>query len=306
MDVSADLPVMFRAGRGPSPVPAAQAMPPDFGAEVTLLADCSEFQPAVNVATYVRWSQAVVIRAAYGASHDDRAWAGGARRAAFHAGGIRFLGIYGYMVASQDPVSQARELCRLIGAMQPGEKIICDLEEGAGNQAARLAAWKQVVRDSLGDEPWTYSGLWFSQSSGIAPVDWVAAYGQSEPSVTHKLWQFSDSYSVPGVGTADCSVFHGTIDQLAGYAHGGTQPVKPSTPTWTATLIANLPVLSLGSSGDDVKSCQGLLNARGYALKIDGAYGPATRSAVTAFQHAKGLAADGACGPKTWAKLLNR
>jgi hypothetical protein len=52
--------------------------------------------------------------------------------------------------------------------------------------------------------------------------------------VTHKLWQFTDAFKVPGVGTADCSVFHGSIDDLAALAYqGGVKP--PVTRTATTT-----------------------------------------------------------------------
>jgi len=71
-------------------------------------------------------------------------------------------------------------------------------------------------------------------------------------------------------------------------------------------VIAELTTLTFGASGQDVKSAQGLLCARGIAVSIDGSYGPSTRAALTAFQHGKGLTADGICGPKTWTALLGR
>lgn len=40
------------------------------------------------------------------------------------------------------------------------------------------------------------------------------------------------------------------------------------------------------------------------ALTIDAVYGRRTKNAVAAYQSAKGLQADGICGPKTWAALL--
>ena len=39
-------------------------------------------------------------------------------------------------------------------------------------------------------------------------------------------------------------------------------------------------------------------------LTVDGIYGSQTKKAVAAFQAAKGLKADGICGPKTWASMI--
>jgi len=296
-------PVTFRAGRGPAesperrlplhPVHARETAEALAASGSVLLADISEFQPSISDAAYLKWSKAIVIRAAYGASHTDRAWFGGQRRALLLAGGARFLGIYQYLVAGQDPVAQAKALVSIIGGkLNTGEKIICDIEEGHGSQASRWSAWSHVIASELGDEPWNYSGLFFAGSAGLAPVDWVAAYQKTEPAARHTLWQFTDAFTVPGVGRCDCSVFHGTIDQLAALAHGGTRPPV----SWTESLIGSLPVISAGAAGQDPRSVQGLLCARGHTVTIDGAYGPVTRSAVMAFQHASGLTPDGEIG----------
>ena len=228
-----NLPVMFRARAlpGGEPLPAAAPARPDLARDAVaapkvLLADISEFQPDINDGTYLLWSKAVIIRAAYGARHDDRAWYGGQRRDLLHAGGARFTGIYQYIVAGQDPVTQARELVRLVGALRPGEKIIGDIEEGAGNQARRRDLWAAAITHGLGDDPWIYSGLNYAAAHGLAPAEWVAAYQPAEPAAPHRLWQFTDSFQVPGVGRCDCSVFHGTIDQLAALGH---QPPRPAT-----------------------------------------------------------------------------
>lgn len=58
------------------------------------------------------------------------------------------------------------------------------------------------------------------------------------------------------------------------------------------------------TKGDDVKWMQWQLTAKGYACTIDGSYGPTTKTRVMAFQRAKGLAADGICGPATRAALI--
>ncbi|MFE9777575.1 peptidoglycan-binding protein [Streptomyces sp. NPDC005775] len=61
-----------------------------------------------------------------------------------------------------------------------------------------------------------------------------------------------------------------------------------------------------GSTGAQVKAVQTLLNTQGYpAGEADGTFGPATLSAVKAFQTARGLDADGVVGSRTWTALLS-
>ncbi|MCM0677478.1 D-Ala-D-Ala carboxypeptidase family metallohydrolase [Micromonospora phytophila] len=65
-------------------------------------------------------------------------------------------------------------------------------------------------------------------------------------------------------------------------------------------------MLSEGMSGEDVRQLQ--IRVSGYpgygaVLGTDGAYGPATRSAVIRFQQAYGLPADGIAGPQTFNKI---
>lgn len=69
--------------------------------------------------------------------------------------------------------------------------------------------------------------------------------------------------------------------------------------TWGRTL-------SSGMTGEDVRQLQ--IRVSGYpgygaVLALDGDYGPATKSAVTRFQQAYGLAADGIAGSQTFNKI---
>lgn len=69
--------------------------------------------------------------------------------------------------------------------------------------------------------------------------------------------------------------------------------------TWGRTL-------SQGASGNDVRQLQ--IRVAGYpgyggVLALDGQYGPATKAAVTRFQRAYGLGADGIAGPNTFNKI---
>lgn len=58
-------------------------------------------------------------------------------------------------------------------------------------------------------------------------------------------------------------------------------------------------VLRMGASGAAVRELQRLLVRAGYALDVDGDFGPATRAAVRAFQKTQGLVVDGLVGPRT-------
>jgi peptidoglycan hydrolase-like protein with peptidoglycan-binding domain len=68
--------------------------------------------------------------------------------------------------------------------------------------------------------------------------------------------------------------------------------------------MASLPMLTIGSGGTFVKTVQGLLNARGYIIPIDGTFGPDTMAAVKKAQTAYHLTDDGVVGPETWPVLI--
>lgn len=58
-----------------------------------------------------------------------------------------------------------------------------------------------------------------------------------------------------------------------------------------------------GSSGDDVKKLQELLNQNGFKLNVDGQFGPDTQIAVKRYQQQNGLTVDGIVGNNTWGAL---
>ena len=73
-------------------------------------------------------------------------------------------------------------------------------------------------------------------------------------------------------------------------------PAQPTAP----------PVLRTGSKGQEVKDLQSRLAGLGYYTgEIDGEFGPGTKEAVTAFQKANGLEADGIAGEETRTLLFS-
>ena len=73
------------------------------------------------------------------------------------------------------------------------------------------------------------------------------------------------------------------------------------------TVTVTLSILKSGSKGEQVRSLQQLLIAKGYGVGKDGAdgvYGANTTAAVKKYQAAQKLASDGIVGAKTWAALL--
>jgi hypothetical protein len=79
------------------------------------------------------------------------------------------------------------------------------------------------------------------------------------------------------------------------FAHllaGGTVPLP-----YPGRLLKYPPM----TTGPDVSAWQERMVQRGFALTIDGKYGPKSKAATIEFQKQQGLAADGIVGPKTWA-----
>ena len=68
----------------------------------------------------------------------------------------------------------------------------------------------------------------------------------------------------------------------------------------TTPVTPSLPVLRKGSTGEDVKYLQDLLNHFGSQLTVDRFFGVKTEAAVKTFQGDYGLVADGIVGAKTW------
>jgi hypothetical protein len=184
------------------------------------IADYSEFQGEVHPSG----NQVVIVRAHNG----WRADAYFARnRADAQTAGCPAVGIYQYLAAGRDPAAQAVDLLRTIGRLSSNEWLICDLEEGAGDQQARWQQWRQTVMTATNRPPWLYSGQAFAAAHDLDP-DWLANYRGSEPAApAHRLWQNSDTYPWPW-GKGDASVFDGSLPEFLAAAGIDLPPVTPA------------------------------------------------------------------------------
>lgn len=78
-------------------------------------------------------------------------------------------------------------------------------------------------------------------------------------------------------------------------------PVSPASQPAAGTR----PILKIGDRGESVSELQAMLKLLGfYNGAVDGAYQEGTATAVSAFQRAAGLTADGIAGTATWNRLL--
>lgn len=71
-----------------------------------------------------------------------------------------------------------------------------------------------------------------------------------------------------------------------------------------ASALPAWPSVGQGATGPNVTTVQYLLRHHGHGIAADGAFGPATRSAVVSFQSTRGLTADGVVGSQTWPRLI--
>jgi len=85
-----------------------------------------------------------------------------------------------------------------------------------------------------------------------------------------------------------------------------TQPSATNTEAGkAATEVLMRPTLKSGSRGAEVTELQATLKLLGYySSTVDGVYGQSTVAAVSQFQQAAGLGADGITGPATWNRLF--
>lgn len=237
-----------------------------------------------------------------------------------------FRGAYHFGRPGSDPDAQAVHFASIVGELGFRDvPPVLDLEEADGHSADHVVEWARAFTERaellFQRRLLLYTGgFWrFQLGNRLDPflaerALWLAAY-QKNPVVPANwkawtFWQYSDGryngpVDVPGVkGPVDQNLFAGDAAGLASFCENAAVDVAPPTPrttppaAWPGQYFVwpHTPTIA----GESVKAWQARVSELGFAIDIDGIYGPQSKSACRAFQRDRGLVADGIVGRKTW------
>lgn len=138
-----------------------------------------------------------------------------------------------------------------------------------------------------------------STSGGGTTLSWpLVQYGNTGErvrTIQYLLQQWG--YSLSATGSFDTTTQNAVKNFQSSHGLGADGIVGNAT--WPALTI----LTQQGDSGAKVRAVQSQLNESGAGIAVDGAFGPATATAVRNFQSAKGLSVDGIVGDNTWNKM---
>jgi len=152
------------------------------------------------------------------------------------------------------------------------------------------------------------SARYSSQTSASTPILRQGASGASVRTLQQLLRSKGINVAVDGSFGPKTAAALKQFQASQGLAADGvcgpkTWAALKATAASSAPKSSGSPVLKQGAKGAAVVEMQKLLAGKGYRLSADGSFGPATANALKQFQRARGLVADGVCGPKTWQAL---
>lgn len=155
---------------------------------------------------------------------------------AMKAAGI-IRGAYHFYESKDDPVQQANNFIKAVGAILPGDLPPgIDIETFNGNcgsmtLAGNVQVWLDTVEQALGCKPMIYTGPAFwnqymTNQFSSYPL-WIAQYGVTTPRVPNgwtswNFWQSSENGQVNGIaGSVDLDVFAGSMQDLLAFVNPG-------------------------------------------------------------------------------------
>ncbi|GAB3402486.1 peptidoglycan-binding domain-containing protein [Flindersiella endophytica] len=140
---------------------------------------------------------------------------------------------------------------------------------------------------------------WNTECGCQSTVDWVSArQGDSGDNVTSAQYLLTyNGFTVGVTGTFGSS----TRQQVVNFQldNGITADGVIGASTWALLVVT----VRSGDRNDAVRAAQVQLSKHGYALAVDGVFGPITLGDVGDFQRKNQLTADGVVGQNTWRTL---
>ena len=187
-----------------------------------LIGDVNDFHPVTDWPAYAHFSPVLIAKATQGTSfvattfEQSRNGAADAKLQAF--------GMYHFFQPGEDPVAQANFAVATVKELRdsPREWLVLDVE--TGTDIAAYHAFCETADAALGRRTWLYGGQQLTAAVTTRPR-WIARYYDQtpnpagQPGIGEVLWQFADTYAVPGVGPADCSVFRGDVAEFLTHLH---------------------------------------------------------------------------------------
>jgi peptidoglycan hydrolase-like protein with peptidoglycan-binding domain len=179
--------------------------------------------------------------------------------------------------------------------VEPGDAVIND-----------APAWfKAALKAGV-----TRPGFYISVSGTDALVSKLEANGI--PRTAYRLWtaHYGQGQHICGPATCHQSQASADATQYTDTALGKSLDESLANPGFltlvTPPAPVPYPVLTLGDTGDPVKTLQERLNAwhANPQLIVDGNFGKATLAAVKTFQGQEHLTVDGVAGPATWTAII--
>lgn len=182
-----------------------------------LIADVNDAHPVTDWGKYAAFSPVLIAKATQGTTFVAPTFA--EHRAGAAKAGLKAFGMYHFWQPGDDPLAQAEHAVATIGSLraEPLEWLVLDVE--SGTDMADYHAFCLHADAALGRTTWLYGGQQLTAAATARPR-WIARYYDQTPNPAHApdigetLWQFADTYPVPGVGPADCSVYRGALAGL--------------------------------------------------------------------------------------------
>lgn len=183
-----------------------------------------------------------------------------------------------------------------------GTRMFCYNRTGNGYKACKaIFARLAPITPGKSENITTYAELYEIRYPS-APTTYIEVDFHDVPSAAK--WIIKNTTKIgEAIAHGICDYFGITFKAAA--TKSATKTAATKSATKTNTVSVSLPKLKRGANSGYVKTLQILLNKYNNAkLAEDGGFGPATESAVIAYQKSRKLDVDGVVGKQTWGQLL--